>query len=46
MIEKKIKQYSAIQSTAEIEAKINRLREGDDVYGKLAKSIAPGNLRS
>src|SRR5271170_3265634 len=41
VIEKKIKQYSAIESTAEIEAKINRLREGDDVYGKLSKSIAP-----
>jgi DNA replication licensing factor MCM7 len=40
-IEKKIKQYSAIESTAEIEAKINLLREGDDVYGKLSKSIAP-----
>jgi DNA replication licensing factor MCM7 len=40
-IEKKIKQYSAIESTAEIEAKINRLRDGDDLYGKLAKSIAP-----
>jgi DNA replication licensing factor MCM7 len=40
-IEKKIKQYSAIESTAEIEEKINRLREGDDVYGKIAKSIAP-----
>jgi DNA replication licensing factor MCM7 len=40
-IDKKIKQYSAIESTAEIEDKIYRLRTGDDVYGKLAKSIAP-----
>ena len=40
-IDKKIKQYSAIQTTTEIEEKIRRLREGEDVYGRLAKSIAP-----
>lgn len=40
-IDKKIKQYSAIQTTAEIEDKIRRLREGENVYGHLAKSIAP-----
>ncbi|KAG8970863.1 Mcm2-7 hexameric complex component [Tulasnella sp. 419] len=35
------KQYTEMQMTPEIEEAINKLKQGRDVYSKLAKSIAP-----